>query len=796
MKSLFLRHNQLLTHQISNERHIPNHSHENVEIIYILKGQMSVYMDQEEYVLEKNDIISINSNGLHSLILKEEQTLYMVFHINYKMLTGLMDEKKILFICNSSIEKTPNYLPLQSYIDSYLRVSYENSYYKDVSLNKLSYQLVEYLVQHFSVSYNQSLSLDHKNKNRKKEIEEYIKSNYYNGLSLKDLADYFYLSPTYVSKYFKEVFGMTFLKYLNKVRLNHAINELSSTNYSVTSIAMNTGFPNVSSFIKGFKDEFGTTPHEYRLREPVTQSEQESVLLDSFTEEIEKLLEDNRLKQMNFDIDQEEYKMDLNLQNKKPFNRYWRKTVNLSEASRLMNYNSEEQITQIKKDLDFEYGRVWGVFSKEMKLVKSGRLDEINFFNIERSFDFLMNVNIKPYIVINAEVDTQFLRLTDHHNEQKTIDDFLSVFQAFISHIANRYGLSQVENWCFEITNGSENEFGQSDDYFYFFSSIKKILSQFSNHFKIGGSGFPINFKNDELRMFLKSWFSQQQKPDFLSFHSNPEASHEFSIDKDIRKLLDGQYIRNQVLIVKSILKEEELLIEEIQIPIWNFTPSHHTILNDSCYKGAYVIKNIIDCYDLVDAMGYWYALDSISPSSNTPQLLYGSPGLLSKQNLKKPSYHAYAFLNIGRGTYFLGRNNNSLVTTDGSDNYFIVCHNCGHLNYKYFMDQKIMDNPKMYDDIFEEEEKKAYSYKISNVKNGIYKIKIQSVNEESGNLQKEWTNMNLGADISNSEIQYLKNITVPRIKIKQIKVENGILDLKTTIGRNEFQSVRISYQY
>ena len=57
-------------------------------------------------------------------------------------------------------------------------------------------------------------------------------------VSLADIAGALYLSETYFSKYIKQKFGMTFVEYLNEIRIRHAVEDLLYTEHSLTRIAM------------------------------------------------------------------------------------------------------------------------------------------------------------------------------------------------------------------------------------------------------------------------------------------------------------------------------------------------------------------------------------------------------------------------------------------------------------------------------------------------------------------------------------------------------------------------------
>ena len=84
----------------------------------------------------------------------------------------------------------------------------------------------------------------HKFDDRKQKIAEYIRKNYDKPIGLSDLADNLYLSTAYLSKYIKKQFGMSFLEYVNSIRLGYALSELLYSDKPVVRIAMDTGFAN------------------------------------------------------------------------------------------------------------------------------------------------------------------------------------------------------------------------------------------------------------------------------------------------------------------------------------------------------------------------------------------------------------------------------------------------------------------------------------------------------------------------------------------------------------------------
>lgn len=94
----------------------------------------------------------------------------------------------------------------------------------------------------------------------------YINDHYANpDISLNYLAEKFDISPSYLSKSFKEYLSMNFVDYIIQVRVNAAQALLSESNMSINQIAEKVGYSNVTSFMRTFKKINGLTPSEYRM---------------------------------------------------------------------------------------------------------------------------------------------------------------------------------------------------------------------------------------------------------------------------------------------------------------------------------------------------------------------------------------------------------------------------------------------------------------------------------------------------------------------------------------------------
>ncbi|AWV32448.1 helix-turn-helix transcriptional regulator [Paenibacillus odorifer] len=96
------------------------------------------------------------------------------------------------------------------------------------------------------------------------EIVDYLNRYYDQHHSIRDIANRFYISPSYFCKTFRDSTDFTFTEYLNNVRIKEARALLINTAFKVAKIAENVGFDNMTHFGRVFKEITGLSPLKYR----------------------------------------------------------------------------------------------------------------------------------------------------------------------------------------------------------------------------------------------------------------------------------------------------------------------------------------------------------------------------------------------------------------------------------------------------------------------------------------------------------------------------------------------------
>jgi len=96
-------------------------------------------------------------------------------------------------------------------------------------------------------------------------IRNYIRTHYQEKLSLTDLAKQAHLTPNYLSRHFKELYGQTPIDYQIDLRLRSACGLLKTVNDPLDQIARHVGFEDVYYFSRLFSRRIGQPPGRYRL---------------------------------------------------------------------------------------------------------------------------------------------------------------------------------------------------------------------------------------------------------------------------------------------------------------------------------------------------------------------------------------------------------------------------------------------------------------------------------------------------------------------------------------------------
>jgi AraC-like DNA-binding protein len=97
-------------------------------------------------------------------------------------------------------------------------------------------------------------------------IYNYILEHFKNNIRLEEISKVSNMTPNAFCRYFKLRIGMTFVHFVNEVRVGYACKLLIESKMNITQICYESGFENFSNFIRQFKKIKGITPKTYRAQ--------------------------------------------------------------------------------------------------------------------------------------------------------------------------------------------------------------------------------------------------------------------------------------------------------------------------------------------------------------------------------------------------------------------------------------------------------------------------------------------------------------------------------------------------
>lgn len=776
------------------------HYHQNPEMFYVLRGNLDIKIDERLYKLSSGDIVLINANKRHTVIGNDE-LLGARFEIDFHLLAEYMGSMQLLFWCNTVADRNHAYSNLRRLLDRILTRYFEKDDKDALYLNALYFETLYVLTSNFLVKADDvRLNLeDSQDRMRIRQIQNYVQANYQSQISLNDLADRLYLSNAYLSKYIKKNLGMTFMEYLNNVRLFHAVDELMYSDKNLTHIAYDNGFPTSASFTKVFREVYKESPSEYRkkMQDEKEKDEEETRLQQEEEQRILEYLKFRAHKENPQSTREKEYV--INAENVKDTLSDCNKAISIGDGYLLLQSEAQHQVEKIQKQTGVKYARIWNILSKEYCFSEE---EGYNFRRLDQVLDFLLDHHLKPYLEVGSKPSLFMYTPERSINLERTKMDaydfktFSDIIRELCVHLVNRYGVEELETWYFEYWNDPSLNITEPDgEYYQRFDLVYQTMKNYSEDISVGGAGFILGYETLVCKKIFPIWKAREIHPDFLSVCSFQYIALVEDGGRLGRKSIDSEYMLNQIGIMKSVMEETGFQIPELHIDEWNFTISNRNVLNDSCEQGAYILKNCIEMNGAVDMMAYWHALDLYSDYYDTDTVLNGDSGLISRDGICKPSFYAFQFMNRLLPKV-LEKNEHSIVTTNGRNRYVIACHNYKSLSSRYvFTDEdeiQLEDIEQYVEDI----DPVKLNFTIQNVKDGKYLVKIYRVNRECGSVQDLWKNLDYSKGLMRDEVDYLKSSAIPGIEMRTIEVENGELSLENSLEMQEIRLIDVQYRY
>lgn len=236
------------------------HVHYFAELFYVVDGEGTFCVENENFPIRKNDLVIVNPNIVHTEYSSQKRHLeYIVLGVEHLCFAKKDNRQYLVFHNRERGEEKKN-------IDFCFRtiheeMSQEQEKYAQVCRYFLGALIL--LLMRRTGEKAELLPTEHVSRECSR-VRRFMDYNYRNEITLDTLADIAGLNRYYFSHVFSKYYGQSPMSYLNQRRIIASQELLVSTDMTIAAIASQCGFSSQSYYAQSFKKACGQSPAQYR----------------------------------------------------------------------------------------------------------------------------------------------------------------------------------------------------------------------------------------------------------------------------------------------------------------------------------------------------------------------------------------------------------------------------------------------------------------------------------------------------------------------------------------------------
>lgn len=339
-----------------------------------------------------------------------------------------------------------------------------------------------------------------------------------------------------------------------------------------------------------------------------------------------------------------------------PFNTMFKRCVGAGRVAEGLRADWQRQLAYVHKQCGFGYLRMHGLLGDDLGVYRedaAGRV-ELNWQYIDEVYDFLLKIGVKPFVELGfcpgalASGPETIFWWKGNVTPPKDLVKWQALIVALVHHFTERYGETEVQSWYFEVWNEPNLDgffTGTQADYFELYAHTARAIKSVSQAYRVGGPATAGCAWVPE----LIDYCSRNQVPlDFVSTHDYAvDVGHLDEAGTAGTVLSHNPHsISGNVRAVREQIRASALPQLELHFTEWSssYTPSDP--LHDSYHSAAFILDKLKQVGTSADSMSYWVFTDIFEEAGPRFTPFHGGFGLVNYQDLCKPAFFAYQFLN------------------------------------------------------------------------------------------------------------------------------------------------------
>jgi len=252
------------------------HWHEEIQYTIATKGNLTIQVNGQNYLLKEGEAIFINSQYLHITKEMDEDGRYFSINFSTKLLSfflgSMMEQEYVVPYVNDYLLPVIVFkqkIPWEKQVLSHF-YEIENVYLNktdiawEYKISSLLSQIWYLILSHAEVKQKGNIQFLKKKQERIQLLINFVKNHFTEELAIEDIAASAHISVSECTRCFKEYTDYSPYEYLIQYRISEASALLLQSNQTINNVAIKTGFSDTTSFIRAFRKRVGQTPLQYR----------------------------------------------------------------------------------------------------------------------------------------------------------------------------------------------------------------------------------------------------------------------------------------------------------------------------------------------------------------------------------------------------------------------------------------------------------------------------------------------------------------------------------------------------
>ncbi|MBT8227050.1 MAG: xylan 1,4-beta-xylosidase [Dactylosporangium sp.] len=474
----------------------------------------------------------------------------------------------------------------------------------------------------------------------------------------------------------------------------------------------------------------------------------------------------------------------------------WRFCVGTGQLALALRRDYQDSLALVQREIGFRHIRGHGLLSDGVGIYRpyeyrGGRGVRHAFGYVDQVIDAYLDLGIQPFVELGfmpaelASGDQTVFAWHGNVTPPRSETEWADLIRATVRHLVDRYGLEQVRTWPIEVWNEPNLEqFWENADrdaYHRLYEVTATTVKEVDGSLRVGGPA--ISPGADEWLVPFAEFVASRSVPvDFISRHaytSGPPQHVPFGVHQTLQP---PSHLLDQFASPRRCLRDTACAGLPVHITEFNSSYRPDNPIHDTAFHAAYLAPVLAAGGDLVDSFSYWTFSDVFEEAGIPTALFHGGFGLLTHRQIKKPTYHLYAFM-ARLGDQILTRGPDHLVTRDATGRVTVLAWapvdvtgrapvTGGHplrLSIPLGAQQPGVPAP-------------ASAFVLRS-----------SVSEEAGNAWRAWCELGCPASPRPRQLETLREAAEPARDHRRLPVVGGRIDLDLTLARHEVTLVEIT---